>query len=556
MIATIRSLTRLLERSHRWIAVSAAIAGLQAALLIPVGLILQRCFDTTIPDGDVDQLVVYGALLLALFLGSTALGLWTRWLVLAATKDAIAHLRIALLERLRLLPTAWFDAQPPGRVQSIVVQDSERVDIMANAAVGQALPAAIICVALTVALLVVDPLLLAVLAITWPLMFFASRLLGPPLRRRTRAWQEAFDRFSSRAHFAIRGRTLIAAHDAEDRERREGDEEVRALSDRGLEMAWLQSLYGQLNGALAAASAVVVLVVGGAAVARGDASLGSLISFYALLGLLRTQAVALVSAAPHVISGGESLARLAEILEAPDRPVYEGTRRLDFDGAIELRDVRFGYGSAPVLERVSIAADPGEWIALRGANGAGKSTVASLAAGLYRPWAGVVFADGVPYDELDLRCVRRRLAVVSQDPVLIGGTVAANIAFGLERVDAGEVREAIALAGCADVLATLPGGLESQVGDEGELLSGGQRQAIALARATLRHPALLILDEPSTSLDRVALPHVLDALRGLPWSPTTLLISHEPEVIARADRLYELRDGVSTLVSAGSVVRS
>jgi ABC-type multidrug transport system fused ATPase/permease subunit len=554
VIDTIRALARLLERSHRWVAVSAAIAAVQAALLIPVGLILQRCFDTTIPDGDVGQLVAYGGLLLGLFVASTALGLWTRWLVLSATKDAVARLRSTLFERLQTLPPSWFDAQPPGRVHSIVVQDSERVDIMANAAVGLALPAAIICAALSVALVVVDPLLFALLAVTWPLMFFAGRLLGPPLKRRTRAWQEAFDRVSGRVHFAIRGRALIAAHDAERSERRQGEEEIRALSERGLEMAWLQSLYGQLNGALAAASAVLVLVVGGAAVANGNASLGSLISFYALLGLLRTQAIALVSAAPHVVSGGESLARLAEVLEAPEGPVYAGARELDFDGAIELRDVRFGYGAAPVLERVSLDAGPGEWVALRGPNGAGKSTVAALVAGFYRPWSGAVYADGIAYDELDLRCVRRRLAVVSQDPILIGGTVADNIAFGRERADRGEVQEAIEAAGCAEVLVTLADGLDTEVGDEGELLSGGQRQAVALARAALRRPALLILDEPSTSLDRVALPHVLDALRALPWSPTTLLISHEPDVIARADRVYELSGGVSSPVHSRAVV--
>ena len=335
MIATARSLTALMRHSHRWLAISAAIAAAQAALLIPVGLILQQAFDTTIPDGDVGQLVAYGALLLALLLASTALGLWTRWLVLTATKDAVAHLRSALLERLQALPASWFDAQPPGKVHSIVVQDSERIDVMANAAVGQALPAAIICAGLSLALLVVDPLLFALMAITWPLMFFASRRLRPGLQRRTREWQAAFDRFSARMHFAVRGRSLIASHDAEGQQRREGDEEIRALSDRGLEMAWLQSLYGQLNGMLAMASGVVVLVIGGAAVARGDASLGSLISFYALLGLLRAQAISLVAAAPHVISGGESLARLEQILDAAERPAYSGTRQIDFDGGIE-----------------------------------------------------------------------------------------------------------------------------------------------------------------------------------------------------------------------------
>ena len=405
-----------------------------------------------------------------------------------------------------MLPASWFDAQPPGLVHSIVVQDSERIDIMANAAIGQALPAAIISAGLSVALLVVNPLLFALMAIAWPVIFVASRRLRPRLQRRTREWQLAFDRFSARMHFAIRGRSLIAAHDAERLQHRDGAAEIAALSERGREMAWLQALYGQLNGMFAAASGVLVLVVGGAAVAHGDASLGSLISFYALLGLLRAQASALVGAAPHVISGGESLRRLEEILDSAERPVYEGTTRIEFGGALELRDVRFGYGEAPVLERVSVRLEPGEWVALRGANGAGKSTVAALVAGLYRPWSGGLYADGVAYEEVDPRSIRRRMAIVSQDPVLIGGTVADNIAFGCERAGVEEVEEAIALAGCTGVIDSLQDGLESPVGDEAELLSGGQRQAIALARATLRRPNLMVLDEPSTSLDRVSFP--------------------------------------------------
>ena len=543
MIATARSLLRLLPHSPRWLAFSVALAIGQAALLIPVGLLLKRAFDDAIPDGDVGSLVLIGALLLLLFVLSGALALWTRRLVLALTKDAIAHLRIALLERLQALPASWFDRVEASRVHSIVVQDSERVDVMANALAGQGAPAAIVCAALSVALVVVDPLLFLILGITFPLMFIVASRLRPRIMSQTRAWQESFDRYSARIHFALRGRPLIASHSAEDAEQRAGDREIRGLSADGLSMAWLQSLYGQINGTLAAISAVIVLVVGGAAVADDRTTLGSLISFYALLGILRGQAAVLIAAAPQVISGGESLHRLEEILQATEPPAYEGTERIEFRGGFELRDVSFAYDDSPVLRDVRIEAGPGEWVAIAGPNGAGKSTIAALVLGLYRPGRGSVLIDGTPMDEIDVRHFRRSVAVVHQDPLLFSGSVAENIAYGSDDADLDRVREAARLSGAAAAIEALPHGYETNTGDEGGLLSGGQRQSVALARALLRRPALLILDEPTTSLDRSSAPELLAALRELPWRPTVLLISHDPAVLAHAGRHYEVERG-------------
>ena len=147
------------------------------------------------------------------------------------------------------------------------------------------------------------------------------------------------------------------------------------------------------------------------------------------------------------------------------------------------------------------------------------------------------------------------MALVSQDPILIGGTVAENIAFGREGTAAAEIEEAIGLAGCDAVVSSLADGLASPVGDEGELLSGGQRQAIALARATLRHPALMVLDEPSTSLDRVSFPLVLDALRSLSWQPTVLLdLARARGRRPRRDRAYELMNGASSQITTAAAI--
>ena len=208
------------------------------------------------------------------------------------------------------------------------------------------------------------------------------------------------------------------------------------------------------------------------------------------------------------------------ILEEPAREPYAGTRAISFSGALAAEDVSFAYDrDRPLLDGVSLTVAPGEVVALVGPNGVGKSTLARLLVGLLRPQAGRVLADGVPLEELDLRALRRRIAVVEQDPYILPGTIRDNLVYAAPHADEQQLREAVRLAGATAFVDGLPQGWQTPVGDDGLLLSGGQRQTIALARALARTPALLILDEPTTSLDDRAVGHLVALLRRLPGHP-------------------------------------
>lgn len=541
MTGELRLLLPLVRGSRRRLLASLVGAVAQAGLLVVVGLLIRRAFDREIPGDHVGALALIGAALLGVAVASAGLAVWMRYLVLRAVKDAISRLRVALLERLNALPAAWFDHADAGTVHATVVQDSERLDSVANALAAQVAPALVIGAGLSVALLVIDPFLFGILALALPVLAVLTRRFDRVVRRSTRVWQLAFDRFSTRILFAVRARPLITTHAAEEVELDAGSAEVVALSDAGRAMAWLYGVYAQLHGAVATLAGVIVLVVGGAAVARGDMSLGSLISFYTLLALLRGQTNAVLTTLPQAISGRESLARLAAILAAPDREPYRGTRTPSLRRSLGLLEVDFGYAEGTaVLRGLTLELERGEWLTLLGPNGSGKTTVAALLLGLYRPWRGSVEADGVPYEELDMRALRRQIGFVPQRPLLFSASIAENIAYGTGTVDARRVHEAGRLATVDEFVDRLDRGYRTPVGDEGDLLSGGERQRIAIARALVREPAVLVLDEPTSSLDRQAMSRVLANLRALAFEPAVLVITHDQTLIEDADRVVVL----------------
>jgi ATP-binding cassette subfamily B protein len=552
-VAAWRSFARLLQGTRRLIGISLALAVGQALLLIPIAFLVRGAFDNTIPDGDNGKLILMGAAILGLFMASLALGVVTRRLALRATRDAVTRLRAELTQKIMLAPRAYFDHTDLGTLHATIVQDTERLEVMTIALVSVLMPGAVIATGLVATLFVITPVLAALLLVVVPAVLLVGRMLNRRVRIETRHWQRAYDSFSSQTQLALRSATLIRLHGAERSELDRRRDQIDELGEKRQAMLWAQNLYSQITAIITAAAGVIVLVVGGVLVSNGSLSLGDLISFYAVLGLLRTQLLSGGLAVPGVVAGRESLARLEGILEQETNPPYAGTGSIGFTGSVALRGVDFEYDPGrPVLRDVDLEIAPGESVALLGPNGAGKSTIISLIAGLYAPQTGEVLIDGRPLGELDLSQLRSRIGVIEQDSLIFPTTVAENIAFG--RPDAG--REAIVAAakraGAHELIVSLDGGYEARVGDDGVLLSGGQRQRIALARALLGDPALLMLDEPTTHLDGAGSRALMQSLHSDPDRPSILIVTHDPLAASAADRVEHLRDGrLQATASAG-----
>jgi ATP-binding cassette subfamily B protein len=242
--------------------------------------------------------------------------------------------------------------------------------------------------------------------------------------------------------------------------------------------------------------------------------------------------------------------RLDDILrEVPEGAAVRSTGRVNQSqpGAITMEHVRFHYpgtAEAPdVLHDLSLQIDAGQKIALIGPSGSGKTTVTGLVMRLFDPQAGVIRLDGRPYPEIPLRDLRGRMAYVPQDPLLYDATVAENILFGLTDVPEAAVRDAASRAQALDFIEAMPEGMSSRVGPHGVRLSGGEKQRLALARAFLRDPGILILDEPTSALDAASEEAVRVALRELMTGRTVIVVAHRLSLVRDLDRIYVLAGG-------------
>jgi len=290
-----------------------------------------------------------------------------------------------------------------------------------------------------------------------------------------------------------------------------------------------------------------VLLLGGRQVVNGSPTLGDFTAFYAYLLMLiapmRQLGIALGLAQRATASG----ARLFELLDreprlvAPvdARPLPEGRGRVD------LRDVTFAYENAatPSLRDVSPVVEAGSTVALVGATGSGKSTLVRLIGRLYDPTEGSVLVDGADARELDLQALRRAIAVVDDDPFLFSATVHDNIAYGRPSASREEVERAAERAQAAGFIAELPDGYDTRVGERGLTLSGGQRQRLAIARALLADPRILVLDDATSSVDATTEQAIKEALREVMAGRTTFVIAHRLSTIALADEIVVLEAG-------------
>ena len=465
---------------------------------------------------------------------------------------AVHAIRTHLFDRLLLLPSAYYDQSARGHLVSrltfttaqlrdatadvlkVLVADGLKVVVFLAAMVYQNW-------LLTLAFFVVAPLVAAIV-----------RYASPRFRRLSGRIQDSMGDVTHVAAEAVGGYREVRIFGGEARERERFQQASEQNRRQNLKMTLTKATSAQVIQFLAAAALAALVCLVFLPWVGGGMTPGALAGYLALAGALANPIKKLSDLNARLQRG---LAAAHDIFSQLDQRPESDTGELDVPrvrGDIRFEEVSFRYGERPpVLRDVSLAVQPGQTVALVGRSGAGKTTLASLIARFYEPTSGHILLDGQPLADYRLSCLRRQIALVTQDVTLFNDTLANNIAYGaLAGADKQALDAAVSRAQAKDFVDQLPDGIDTVVGDDGVLLSGGQRQRVAIARALLKDAPVLILDEATSSLDAASERKVQTALEEVMHGRTTFVIAHRLSTVEKADVIAVVEDGA--IVETGS----
>jgi ATP-binding cassette subfamily B protein len=551
---SVSALFRLAEFSRRhagWIVVGFALTLTStAAGLVPPYLTMPLLDNVLIPwqerKADNFSLAVWylgglvGAALLAWMLD------WGRLFVLAWVSERIsADLRAKTYAHLQRLSLEFFGGKRTGDLIARISNDTERLCNFLSLNLID-FGTDILMIGMTAAILLsIDPLLAAAALCPFPvIVWLVSRVRGRLLRGYRQAGA-AWGAMTSVLADTIPGIRVVKAFAQESREIERFDSSNERVFHSGNRLNKVWALFGPTVTLLTTGGLLVVWTFGIWHVYEARIKVGVLTAFLAYIARFYTRIESMIRMASAVQRASASAQRIFEILDRkpsvpePVRPVHPGR----LTGRIELRGVRFKYGSREVLHGLDLTVEPGEMIGLVGPSGAGKSTLINLICRFYDVSAGAILVDGTDVRSFPIEEYRRNIGIVLQEPFLFYGTIAENIAYGRPEATRQEIIAAARAARAHEFILKLPCGYDSLVGERGQSLSGGERQRISIARALLINPRILILDEATSSVDTETEREIQAALENLIRGRTTIAIAHRLSTLRRADRLVVVENG-------------
>jgi len=527
--------------------VGAALSGLLwQAGAVSAPLMVKYAIDHGVLTKDRHALLIWLGALLGVGLLEMTAGAVRHLYAIRNRARSDARVRDAIFAHALRLDASYHDRVGPGELMSRASSDSEHVARMMDS-IGHTIGYVLTVFAVAIVLLVLDWRLALVVLIPLPLISFAGWAYSRRYHARTERLQERWGQAATLVEETVSGIRVVKGLGAGGPLAAEFRRRSGSIVDRALDIARLDAVFMPTLEFLPMLGLIAVLWLGGRRVINGDLSLGSFVAFNAYIGMLVWPLRVLGQRVTTLQKAVGASARISEVLDAEPQlrdPRHPESLERPVRGDVLLSGVQFGHeGGHPVLDGLDLHVAPGESVALVGATGSGKSTVAGLLARLYDPDAGSVSLDGHDVRQLRIADVRGAVALVFEETFLFTDTVRENIRFA--RPDAGDedVERAAELAGAAGFIDDLPDGYGTLLGERGFSLSGGQRQRVAIARAILADPAVLVLDDATSAVDATKEHEIRAALTTVMSGRTTLVIAHRPATIALADRVAVLEGG-------------
>jgi ATP-binding cassette subfamily B protein len=543
---TLRRLWGYLRRQKVGLLVTVLLVVLSTGLDLLGPYFMGQAIDVFIAQGDLAGLGRLSLLMIGTYVVAAG-GTWLESLIMAGVAQRVVRdLRRDLFAKLQTLPLRYLDQQAHGDLMSRLTNDVESINTVLTTGATQLMGSVLGIVGVLVAMVLVNaPLTLAVIA-TLPLTFLVTQVIAPRTRRGFRDQQASMGRLNGFIEETVTGQRVVKAYAQEETALQTFGAANRQLRAAATRAHILAGVMGPAMNLVNNASLAVVVAAGGWLAVQGLATVGTIATFVNYARRFTrpvAQLAQLFNAIQSALAGAERIFELLdeapEVADAPDAlPLPH------LVGEVVFEDVTFSYQpGVPVLKGVSLHAQPGQTVALVGPTGAGKTTIINLLTRFYEIDHGAIRVDGRDIRQVRKDDLRRKLGLVLQDNFLFADTVLANIRYGRPEASNAEVMEAATLANADQFIRRLPQGYQTVLTERGSNLSQGQRQLLAIARAILADPDILILDEATSNVDTRTEKHLQEALLRLMKGRTSLVIAHRLSTIREADQVLVIKDG-------------
>lgn len=515
-----------------------------SALALPSPYIMKIIIDQAIGGANLRLLNI---LIIVLFgIQATRFGIsWgTNYSLNLYTLEVMTDVKKDLFSRILRFPMHFFDGHQTGYIMSRI-GEVEGLNIFFSSTLASIIISIgqfIFCLAV---LFHLNATLTLFSLLFLPLMFAASRLFSKDLRRLSWQCYEKSANLSRGLQDSLSGIEVVKSFGAEDREAFKFQAHLNELKHVSIRKTLFLSLYSETFSFISAGVGFVILWLSGSRIISGRFTLGSYLAFAAYFGQLFGPTQMFANLGMLLQPAKVALLRIQELLTIVSEDKKKGSRAMpSLQGRIELSGVGFGYvPDRHILNNVNLQILPGEKVLIAGPNGSGKSTLIKLIMGFYQPNDGDILIDGIPIEIISASSLRDRISVVSQNTFLFSDTIRNNILYSDPQAATCDFEDAIKATGVLDFAKKLPCGLETEIGERGVCLSGGERQKISIARAILKKSDILVFDEATTHLDESSIRFIGDIIETRFMGKTCLIISHRPIELLRIDRLLWVENG-------------
>ncbi len=534
-------------RQYRWYLIWGGIAVFTANSLILITPAITGKIINRLQEGaSIDEIRNYVLITIALALVSGVFRFTTRRTIIWMSRYLEYDLRGELFAHLLRLSPSFYHRTRTGDIMARMTNDLEAVRQLAGPAIMYSANAVINLVIGVSFMIYLSPKLTLYAVIPLVIMPFSVNRIANMIHKRQSKIQEHFATITTAVQENLAGVRVVKAFQQEDAEIRYFEKLSRKYIDLNMDLAKLQGIFIPLMRLVAAVSYLTVFYFGGLAVINGEIGLGTVIAFFAYLGLLHWPVIAIGWVLSLYQRGVASLDRINRLLHTEPEVADDNNGKL-FDkkitGKIELKNLRFSYDSHPVLDDITLTVNPGQTVGLVGLTGSGKTTLVNLLTRQFPVPRGQVFIDDIDINDWKLKTLRQYIAISPQEPFLFSDTIAENIRFGKPDANMEAVISASEVAALSKDVHEFPKGFDTMVGERGITLSGGQKQRTSIARAILVEPAILILDDTTSAVDTETEHEIQQHIRSVLKGRTSIIISHRISSVKDADIIIYLEQG-------------